>query len=369
LPKRNEALNTVQNLIKPEENLKARILKPIIASLLGLLVGGLFVVFTQSTPLEAYVALIKAGFSCQLIDNCALWTTFQFATPIILSGLSAMVAFRAGIFSIGQSGQMLLGAAFATWIGARVQIVGGLHPFAALLAGVIAGSLWGLIPGLLKALLGVNEIIVTLVMNRIAMFVIGAVPMGRIPPDARLTTLAHGTKLNTGFLLAVAAVILLYFYLFRSRSGFEQRMSGQAPDFAHNAGMHPVRAIARAMLISGGLAGLAGGIEILGVHYHFVSSFSIEDNFDGIVVALLGQVHPIGIFLASIFLGGVRLGSLNGLLLEAHVPRELGSAMIAIMVLFMCADRLYRFDTFNLRQRWQALRERLSRPRPGRLPK
>ena len=346
----------MQNLVAPEEKLQYRVIKPILASLFGLLAGGLFVLFTQSTPLEAYQALLTAGFGCQQSGNCAWLTTLQWSTPLIFSGLAAAVSFRAGIFSIGQAGQMALGAAFAAWAGTLLQAPGVLHPILALSAAALIGAVWAFIPGMLKAVLGVNEIISSLVMNNIAFFLISHIPMRRyIAVSARLAPLAHGTKLNSGFYLALAALLLVFLYLFRSGAGFSVRMSGQAPRFAQNAGMHRLRSIAAAMLLSGALAGLGGAVEVLGVHYHFVSNFSSLDYFDGLIVALLGQTHPIGIFFASVFLGGVRLGSLNGLQLEAGIPRELGGVMIAIMVILMCADRLYRPLLVNLLARWKAV--------------
>lgn len=326
-----------------EEKLLHRILKPILAAVFGLLVGGVFVLFTQSTPLEAYTALLQGGFSCKAWSNCAWWTTLQWATPLIFTGLSAAVAFRAGLFSIGQAGQMALGAAFAAWLGTRLSAPGILHPLLALAAAALAGGLWGLIPGLLKVRIGVNEILSTFLMNSIAFYLIGAIPMRRyIAESARLAPLAEGTKLNSGFFLALAALVFVFLFLFRSSGGFAVRMSGQAPAFAKNAGIRPARAVSVAMLISGALAGLGGGVEILGVHYHFVTNFSAVDQFDGLVVALLGSAHPIGVFFAAVFLGGVRLGSLNGLAIEAGIPRELGGAMIAVMVIFMCAEKLYQ---------------------------
>ncbi|MCE5208956.1 MAG: ABC transporter permease [Chloroflexi bacterium] len=332
----------MHSLVDHEEGLVYRILKSILAAVFGLLVGGVFVLFTQSTPLEAYSALLRNGFGCEQANNCAWWTTLQWATPLIFSGLSAAVAFRAGIFSIGQIGQMSLGAAFAAMVATHIQLPGLLHPAFALAVAALAGGIWGLIPGLLKVCIGVNEILSTLVMNTIAAFLIAAIPTGRyIPETARLDTLAAGSKLNTGFFLALAALVFVFLYLFYSRRGYEVRMSGQAPLFARNGGLHPVRAVASAMLLSGALAGLGGAVEVLGVHYHFVTNFSAVDSFDGLIVALLGQTHPLGIFFAAVFLGGVRLGSLGGLMIDAGVPRELGGAMIAIMVIFMCAEKLY----------------------------
>lgn len=137
---------------------------------------------------------------------------------------------------------------------------------------------------------------------------------------ARLAPLAPGTKLNAGIILALLAALLVYVHLWRSASGYEQRMAGEAPLFAKFGGIRERRAVMRAMLISGGLAGLAGGIEVLGVHYRFVQPFSGGGGFDGVAVALLGQNHPLGVTLAAILLGG---------------------AMIAMMILFVSAERLY----------------------------
>jgi len=327
----------------PDENLVYRIVKSFLAAVFGLLAGGLFVLFTQSTPLEAYAALLRNGFGCEAANNCAWFTTLQWATPLIFSGLSAAVAFRAGIFSIGQIGQMSLGAAFAAMAASHWALPGALLPIAALMAAALAGAVWALIPGLLKVCVGVNEILSTFVMNTIAGFAIGAIPTGRSVPEAvRLARLAEGGKLNSGFLIALAAVALVFLYLFYARHGFETRMSGQAPLFARFAGMQPVKAVASAMLISGALAGLGGAVEVLGVHYQFVTNFSAVDSFDGLIVALLGQSNPLGVLIAALFLGGVRLGSLGGLMIDAGIPRELGGMMIAIMVIFMCAEKLYQ---------------------------
>jgi len=338
---------------------KVLVLKPVLAAVFGLAAGMLFVLFTQSSPLFAFKALMTAGFGCQAPGNCALLTTLQWATPLILSGLSAAVAFRAGIFCIGQAGQMVLGAAMAAQLGSQLHLPAALQITLALAGAAAVGALWGIIPGLLKVHLNVNEIISSFVMNQAALFFLFLFRTGRIPPAARLLPLAVGTKLNGGFLIALACLLVVFLLLFRATHGFGWRMSGQAPHFAHFGGIHTARSVTLAMCLSGALAGLAGGIEVLGVHYRFVSSFS-ENPFDGVIVALMGQSHPLGILLSGVFLGGVRLGSLNGLQLEAGIPRELGGAMIAIMVLLMTADRLYHL----LRQRTRHLKNRLNNSNP-----
>jgi simple sugar transport system permease protein len=286
--------------------------------------------------------LLGAGFGCRDAEYCALLTTLQFATPLLLTGLSAAVAFHAGLFSVGQAGQMLLGAAAAAGLAARLDASGAARIVAALVGGAAAGAAWGWIPGALRVRLGINEVIVTLVMNQLAGLLVGQFWLGRVPEAARLTPLAHGTKLSAGVFLALLAAVFVYLWLRRSIWGYEQRMAGQARLFAKQAGIPDRRAVMRGMLISGALAGLAGAIEVLGVHYRFVSTFSGGGGFDGVAVALLGQSQPFGAVFASLLLAGVRLGATNGLQLKADVPRELGGVMIALMILFISAEKLYR---------------------------
>jgi general nucleoside transport system permease protein len=342
---------------------RALILRSILAIFFGMAAGGIFILFTDSSPILAFTALFSASFGCQQANSCAILTTLQFATPLILSGLSAAVAFHAGIFSIGQAGQMVLGAAMAAYIGARLTTSGAYHPIAALAGAAFIGSIWGIIPGLLKVMLGVNEIIATLLMNKIAILLVSSVFLGRIQPTARLAALAEGTKLNTGIFVALFALLIVYLLLWRTAAGFEQRTVGQAPRFARYAGMKSVRTVAAAMAFSGMLAGLAGGLEVLGVHYRFVTNFSQIDDFDGIIVAILGQLHPVGILLSAIFLGGMRLGAMNGLLLQAGIPRELGGVMIALMLLFMSAHQIYERNILNVQGWVYAIKQRRLRSR------
>jgi len=313
----------------------------IATAVIGLLIGGVFTLMGGHSPLITYRLLLSAGFSCQDWDHCALLTTFQFATPLILAGLSAAVTFRAGFFSIGQAGQMILGAGVASWVGYQVLPV-GIHPILAMLSAALVGAIWAVIPGILKFTTGVHEIIVTAVMNSIAGYLVGFIPMswGYIPDTARLLTLAPGTKLNTGVFWALTAAALVYFLMWQTSIGYEQRMVGQAPEFARYGGQNKIRAVIGALLLSGALAGLAGAVEVLGVHYKFISNFSADVNFDGVMVAILGQIHPLGVLIAGFFVGGIRLGSLNGLLIQAGIPRELGNVILAVMTIFIASSKL-----------------------------
>ena len=328
-----------------------RWLLPIFAVVASFGLSGLFIFFTDSSPIEGYRELLAAGFGCRTPDYCALLTTLQFATPLLLTGLSATVAFRAGMFSIGQVGQMILGAAATASVSSMFELPYAYHVILALVVGIIAGGLWGWIPGVLKAYFGVNEVISTLLLNELSLFAVGFFRFGYRMLPLRIPPLARNTKLNIGLLIAIMAAILIFIYLRNYQLGYEERMSGDSPWFAFAGGIQNRRAITRAMFISGGLAGLAGAIEVLGVLYRFSTVFTAGGNFDGVAVALLGQAHPLGIPIAAFVLAGLRLGALNGLQLKAHVPRELGGAIIAMMIILVSTRGLYAGVVSRL-ERW-----------------
>lgn len=349
------------------------VLIPLLAVLSGLAVASVFVLFTGVPPLRAYSELFRSGFSCGELTRCNLFQTLQLATPLILTGLSTVVAFRSGMISLGQEGQYLIGAVVAAWLGFAIHLPPVIHAAFVIVASMAAAGFYGWIPGVLKVRLGVNEVITTLVMNNIAnlfMTYVVNYPLRAdqgstahspvIDESARLATFFQGSKWGVGFLLALGAAVLVYVYLWRSVPGYEQRMSGQAPFFARFGGIRNERAAVRAMTIAGALAGMAGAIEILGVHRRLVSGFSTGVGFDGVMVAILGLLHPLGVVLVAIFFAGVRLGAQIGLQTTVHIPRELGGGIIALMILFVACSDLYR-GWIARGQAWLA--KRVSHPR------
>lgn len=350
-------------MLNHHASIKDYILRPLLAAIVGLLIGGLFVLLTGNSPVEALGVLIRAGFGCENSTNCAILTMLQYATPLILSGLSAAVAFRVGIFSIGQSGQMLLGAAAASWIASRAILPPILHPLTALLVASLFGAVYSLIPAILKITFNINEILSTILLNYIAAYLVGFIPSGYgrwIPETARLSSIAYGTKLNTGFFIALSMVLFIFILLWRTSTGYDLRMSGQNPLFAKSGGIQPTRTILLGMMLSGALAGLSGGIEVLGVHYHFVQNFTGSDVFDGVIVALIGFSHPVGILFSSFLLGGVRLAAMTGLSIQMGIPRSIGGMLISAMVIVMGMDGLYLQVKSRLARRYHTLRERLA---------
>ncbi|MEM7029450.1 MAG: ABC transporter permease [Chloroflexota bacterium] len=349
------------------------ILVPILAILSGLLVAAVLILLSGESPIAAFQELFRAGFGCRSLTRCALFTTLERSTPLILTGLSAVVAFRSGMFSIGQEGQLAMGALVAAWLGFAVDLPSVIHPLFVMLVAMIAGGIYGWIPGLLKVKLNINEVITTIVFNEIAVLILvymvnfplradrGTTPFSPVIDDtAKLLVFLPGSKWGVGFVLAVLAAVIVYIYLWRLTPGYEQRMAGQSSLFALFGGIRNDRAALRGMFMSGTLAGLAGAIEVLGVHYRINQDFSVGLGFDGLSVAILGQVHPIGAVLVAILFAGVKLGAQLGLQINLGIPRELGGTVIALMILFVAAERFYHIYIARIQSWWSRLRGRRS---------
>jgi ABC-type uncharacterized transport system permease subunit len=342
---------------------------PVLAIISGLVVASVAVLMTNTNPLTAYAALFKSAFSLENFPRSNLFVTLQLATPLILTGLSAVVAFRSGMFSLGQEGQLMLGGIMAAWLGYVIHLPPVIHPIVAIVAAMLVGGMYGWFPGVLKVKLGVNEIISTMVLNNIAVLFVTYLinfPMRAdqsttahspvIDDTAKLPAFAPGSKWGIGFVLALLAAVLVFIYLWRLSSGYEQRMAGQAPFFALFGGIPSDRAAIRGMFISGVLAGLAGAIQVLGVHYRMLDGFSAGMGFDGLTAAILGQVHPVGTVIVAIFFAGVRQGAQVGLQFATNIPRELGGGIIALMILFVAADKLFRDRIDRVGALWRRLR-------------
>lgn len=339
------------------------ILVPVLAVLSGLLVAAILVLFTDTPPLQAYRTLFSSGFGCHELTRCAFFTTLERATPLILTGLSAVIAFRSGIFSIGQEGQMLMGSIIAAWLGYAIALPPVIHPIFIMIVAMAAGAAYGWFPGVLKVKLGVNEIISTIVMNSIAILFIEYVvnfplradrgSVARSPTileSAQLATFLPGSKWGVGFVIAIGVAVITLIYLWRLTPGYEQRMAGQSLRFALFGGIPSDRAAIRAMLLSGAVSGLAGAIEVLGVHHRILQGFSVGLGFDGLSVAILGQSHPVGVVIVAILFAGVRLGAQLGLQIQEGIPRELGGSIIALMILFVAARKLYQDNIDAIRR-------------------
>jgi ABC-type uncharacterized transport system permease subunit len=300
-------------------------------------------------PFKAYGALLQGAFG----SEAALLNTVLQATPLVLGGLAVGIGFKAGLFNIGGYGQFLLAATAAAGVGAALATAPGpIAITAALVAGMAAGAAWGWIPGALKAWSGAHEVVTTIMLNSIAAAVIGFLILGPLLAPGysfgrtgdlgnSVLPIILGSNIHLGVLLAVAAVPVVWWLLYRSTLGFEIRTVGANPSAARYAGMRPKFLTMFTMSLSGLLFGIAGSIEILGVSHFMIPSYGTAIGFDAIAVALLGRSHPFGIAAAAILFGALRAGA--GLMqVVAQVPAEIVDVIQAIILLFLAADVVVR---------------------------
>nr|WP_241989116.1 ABC transporter permease [Cryobacterium serini] len=287
-----------------------------------------------------------------------LTETLTFATPLIAAGLGVGLAFRVGMFNIGGRGQMLIAAGAAGWVAFAVELPAGIHLIVAIVAGLLGGALWGGIVGLLKARTGAHEVIVTIMLNFVALYLIqfllrtpGALQAPgsnnpKTPPMAATAVFPElfGPRYNlhAGFLTVIAATIFVWWLLSRSNLGFQFRAVGQNPSAARVAGINVKNVYLYAMAISGALVGLAGINQVLGtVTTGFGAGIDAGIGFDAITVALLGRSKPWGIFAAGILFGAFKAG---GFAMQAAegVPIDIVVVVQALIVLFIAAPPLVR---------------------------
>ncbi len=283
--------------------------------------------------------------------------TMTAAVPLILAGLGLGIGFRAGLFNIGAQGQVLIGAAAAGFVGFTFQLPAGLHLVAAAAAGVAAAALWAGIAGLLKARTGANEVIVTIMLNSIALLLVGYLlttdawtrggSNNPISPPIRPSAtypllLGDGFRLHAGFLVAIAAAFAVWWLMERSTLGFKFRAVGANDRAARTAGIKVTNIYVWVMLVAGGLAGLAGTAQVLGTEKVLQASTAGSIGFDAITVALLGRSRPLGTVLAALLFGALRAGS-PLMQSVSGTPIDIVQVVQALIVLLIAAPPLVRW--------------------------
>lgn len=328
------------------------ILYPLIAVLAAFVIGGIVVLLIGDSPIQTYRLLIGSAFSWP--DGIG-YTLFN-ATPLIFTGLAVAVAFRCGLLNIGAEGQLYI-AAFATaWVGIKFAGLSAwlLLPMCCLTA-VLAGAIWGGIPGLLKARFGSHEVINTIMLNFIAVALAGyftqyyyktpgdpimeTVPIGSGAHIARLGKFIPGLPeripVNLAFILAILACVFVYVLLWKTKWGYEIRATGANPSAAEYGGISIRKQIILAMAISGGLAGMVGINEVLGYRYRYYDGFSANYGFVGIAVALLGRNHPVGVFLAAILFAILLRGGIFVDAYTIHVSKDIVDMLQGIVIILV----------------------------------
>jgi simple sugar transport system permease protein len=356
-------------------------LLPLVAVLAAFLVGAVILLLQGVNPLEAYQAMFVGAFG----SKNGLSDTLVKAIPLMLVGLGIAIAFRGGVINIGAEGQLIVGALLTTYLGVQLgeRLPGVVGIILGLLGGAFMGGIWGAIPGYLKARLGVNEILSTIMMNQIAIqiaFYLLRGPMidpaelaagTNIPHSARLPkvidmprftdlakmlgltksaeelgltgywgelygVLVEPSRLHSGLIFAVVMAFLVYVLLWRTTIGYQIRSVGLNPHASRYAGMHVQRTMVLSMALSGMFAGLAGAVEILGLHHRMFEPTAVSAGygFSGIVAALFGKLHPLGIIPSSILFGGLLVGG-DKMQRAMQIPQVLITAILGLVVLFV----------------------------------
>jgi len=334
-------------------------LVPILAVFTSVIVGGIVIAMAGGNPFDAYLGLAEGSFgSLKALSETTVW-----ATPYIFAGLAVGLAFKGGLFNIGAEGQLALGAVAAAWMGYALPGLLGItfpaiiHIPLTILAGILAGAVWGGIPGWLKARFGGHEVINTIMMNYIALNitsyllngpmkdpnpnnVVARTPM--IAPSAQIPSIFSGYRFHWGFIMALVVAFIVWWLLWKTTLGFEIRTAGANPDAGRYAGINVPRTIIVTMVISGILAGLAGTIEVTGLNFRHELGFSVGYGFDAIAIALLGKCHPFGIVLGALLFGGMRNGATRMQFLT-QIPVDVISVIQALILLFVAADAIVRY--------------------------
>lgn len=344
---------------------------PLIAVIAAFIIGGIIIIAIRDNPFEVYGILLNSAFG--VFDANGKFTfdnwgyTLFYATPLIFTGLSVAIALRCGLLNIGAEGQLYMGAFAAAWVGLTFTHLPSiiLVPLA-ILGAMLAGGIWGAVPGILKARFGSHEVINTIMMNFIALGLLSYLVQYHFkePSDAIMETheivpaarfarfytllkpfginFPYRIPLNATFLLAILACFLVWVFLWKTKWGYELRAAGASPDAAEYAGISVKRQVMLAMALSGAMAGLVGVNEVLGYRYRYYHDFSAGYGFTGIAVALLGRNHPFGVLLAAILFGALVRGGLFVDIFTENVSKDLVQVLQAIIILLVAMEYFFR---------------------------
>jgi len=311
--------------------------------------------FLKVNPLTAYSAMLHGAVG----TTYGLTQTLVKATPLLLVGLGICIASRAMMFNIGGPGQIIIGALVATWLSVTFPNWPGyiLIP-SCILLGFLGGALWGFVPAILKVRLLVNEILTTIMLNAIALLLMNMLILGplldpaqlaqgtyipqsaELPTNAWLPRLIPHTLLNAGSILALVLAFAVYVFLWRTTIGYRIRAVGLNPNASRHSSINVAFYQALSLILAGGFAGIAGVVEVIGVQHRLLQGVDGGYGFTGMVAALLGGLHPLGLIPASILFGGFLVGG-DSMQRATQVPSTLITAIMGLIILFVSGSALW----------------------------
>lgn len=329
---------------------------PLISIILAMIIAVFLVMWVKGTGFFDSAAvlfrdIIKGGFGNKLFFTETLTST----TPLIFTGLANAVAFKTGLFNIGVQGQFIAGMIAAIAIGLIPGLPPVIHPILCLLGGFVAGAFWGAIPGYLKAKKGINEVVNTIMMNYIAMYIHDYIVLNPLNKKGQAETpniqqsaelwrfMGANFRVNIGLFIGLILVVVVYYLFWKTTTGYEIRAVGLSPYAAEYGGIDVKKNIILAMVISGAIAGIGGSCYVTGISH---LGQAMEGNppsygFDGITVALIAKNHPVGVIFAALLLGVLNSSSLT-LQLDG-IPKEIVELVQAVIIIFIAAENIFKF--------------------------
>lgn len=334
-----------------------RVLLPFIAILITFAITSIILLFSHVNPFKAFYYILIDPLS----SKSSLIEILVKTTPLFLTGIAVAVAFASGFYNIGAEGQMIAGAAAGAGLGMVIHNTSPAFGIPAMiLGGFLAGAAWVLIPALLKVKLSVDEVVTTLLMNSIITYVISYLlngpwksPQSGWPqsPEIDASTvffkLIPRARLHFGFIVALVIIFAVWFLLKKTRLGFNMRASGMAKDAAYFTGINVNKTMLISAIISGGIAGIAGAVEVGGLHYHLIEAISGGLGYSGIIVATLASLNPLGVIPSALFIGLIDTGA-QTVSRAMGVPVHLGDIVQALLLLVILGTFL--FQNYRIRR-------------------
>ena len=323
-------------------NKLVNILVPLASVLLAFLIGCIIMLALGANPLVALQNLWTGAFG----NLRNLGTTLSRATPLIFTGLCACFAYRCGVFNLGGEGQFIMGSIVCCVIATQSGITGFPGILLCLVAGALAGGLWAMVPGLLKIYRGQNEMIISIMLNYVATLLMGvfytnwlrdgSVPQTVSVPKETMLQRMFGLRFTSAFVIAVVIGLLTYYFLFYTSKGFQLRAVGLNMTAAQFNGFAVRRYILVSFIVSGAIAGIGGSAELLGTQYRLINGFASGYGFDGVSMALIGQLHPLATMLVAVFFAALRVGSTT-MQAATGVPTSVSDIIQALVIVFAVA--------------------------------
>ena len=337
----------------------SNLIVPVLSIMMALLIGCIIMLALGKNPLTALQYLFIGAFG----GKSQIGTTLTKATPLMFTSLCACFAYKCGVFNLGGEGQFIIGS-IATYLVAYLSgITGVAGILLALLAGTVAGGLWALIPGILKITRGQNEMIISIMLNYVATLFMGviytnwfrdkSVPQTiQVASEVKLPRVIQGMRFTWAFVIALVLAVLIYLFLFYTSPGFKLRAVGFNMTASRFNGFPVKRLVLLSFVVSGAIAGLGGGAELLGTQYRLINGFGSGYGFDGVAMALIGQLHPIATIVVAIFFAALRAGS-TAMQAATGVPTSVSDIIQALVIVFsvagMAFTKLPEFESFKKR--------------------